>query len=468
MARTISVSRRQVMCSAAAIAMSRVVSAVEVNDAALVNPKPIDDVLTNPGIGFECGLQADRAIKNYPSCSIAYFRFYWDKLEPEEGQYNFALIDDILKRARELGRDLALRFMPMDTSPKAPAWYRAKDKGFTFKVKAAGWEKGLKKGDLVETWAPDFNSAIFLEKQEALVESFGKRYNGHPDIIRMDIGSIGRWGEWHTSGTPVPMPTEANALRVIDWYFKYWSRTPLSALIGYTPGVKHAVKKGAGWRADSLGDWGHFSPTWNHMTNAYPRQVAAGDAQEAWKRGPVTFEAPGSMQELENYVPDKGGGYDAMWKQALEWGASSFNAKSQPIPDAQVAPQERFLKRCGYRLVLRSLRHAKTARAGEALHVQMQWENVGVAPPYTPYVLAIRLTRGGKSVILDTDARLKTWLPGKHEVDAKLQLPKDLPAGEHTLEVGVLDPHYRTPEIKLAIAGRGPEGWYALSGVNVG
>lgn len=31
----------------------------------------------------------------------------------------------------------------------------------------------------------------------------------------------------------------------------------------------HATQHGTGWRADSMGDLGSFSPTWNPMYNAY-------------------------------------------------------------------------------------------------------------------------------------------------------------------------------------------------------
>jgi len=93
-----------------------------------VKPRELDEVLVNPGIGFETGgcFNGDRKVRNYPVCSIAYFRFYWDRLEPEEGRYAFDLIEQLLTKARERGQDLALRFMPMDTDPKAPAWFRAK------------------------------------------------------------------------------------------------------------------------------------------------------------------------------------------------------------------------------------------------------------------------------------------------------------------------------------------------------
>jgi len=447
-----------VLCAAAILALS-----CSGRNQVEVRPKQIDDVLVNPGIGFEtfhC-FNGDKEVKNYPECSIAYFRFYWNVLEPEEGKYNFALIDSLLVLCRERGQDLALRFMPMDTEPKAPKWFIKKAKGYWFTARPGGGGRPIQMGGPPKeikgqkTWGPDFRA-------------FGQRYNGHPDIIRMDIGSVGRWGEWHTSRTPVPMITEENAYKVIDWYFKYWGKTPLSMLIGYVPGLRHAVKKGAGWRADSLGDWGHFSETWCHMINLYPKNLAAADALDAWKRGPVTFEPPGTMEHLELYVPSKGGGYDNMWNQALKWGASSFNAKSRPIPDSQVPSIKRFLKRCGYRFVLRSLVHDRKAAAGKKLHVHLAFENIGVAPPYKNYVLAVRLSKGDKEIILDTDAELKTWLPGTHEVDQSFKLDPALEPGKYDLSVGILDPYYRDPEVKLAIEGRGDDGWYKLSQVEVG
>ncbi|MFZ5501427.1 MAG: beta-galactosidase, partial [Candidatus Micrarchaeota archaeon] len=330
----------------------------------VVQPKEIDDILVNPGIGFETfhRFNGDKEVRNYPMCSIAYFRFYWDQVEPEEGRYAFDKIEALLEKAREHGQDLALRFAPMDTDPHVPAGYRAKAKGFSFATKHPSWHP--KAGQEAQTWAPDFNDPYFLARQEALVQAFGERFNGHPDLIRMDIGSMGRWGEWHTSETPVPMPTEENALKVIDWYLKYWNKTPLSMLIGYVPGLRYAVKKGAGWRADSLGDYGHWGDKWCHMVNSYPRRLAEADAFEAWRRGPVTFEPPGTMEDLERYVPTKGRGYGRMWDQALAWGASSYNAKSNPIPDVQVGPMNRFLKRCGYRFVLRSLQHEAMTQVG--------------------------------------------------------------------------------------------------------
>jgi hypothetical protein len=435
-------------------------------DQQIIEPQATDEILANPGMGFETfhGFNGDDRIKradHYPNCSIAYFRFYWDKLEPQEGTYDFDLIDSLLEQARENKQDLALRFMPTssaDLSKGTPKWYMQKGKGYAY-------TKQGRKG-----WAPDHNDPRFLAKQEELVGALGERYNGHPNIIRMDIGSVGFWGEWHLSHTEpqVPMISEENAARVIDMYLRHWSRTPLSMLIGYVPGLRYAVSQGTGWRADSLGDYGHWSDTWCHMFNAYPQKLAAAGAHAAWKNGPVAFEPPGSMRDLERYVPSRAGGYDRMWSQALQWHGSAYNAKSGSIPASQVASIERFLKRCGYRLALRRLVAPRTLPAKQRrLPVTMDFENAGVAPPYRDYVLALRLTGGRDPVILPCRVQTSEWLPGRHEVAETLTLPEPLADGRYALAVGLLEPTTRRPAVRLANKGADRHGWYHLATVKV-
>jgi hypothetical protein len=126
-----------------------------------------------------------------------------------------------------------------------------------------------------------------------------------------------------------------------------------------------------------------------------------------------------------------------------------------------------LLKRIGYRLVLRELRMPQRVPRGGALPLRMEFENIGVAPPYKDYVLAVRLRAGEKSHILDTDAKLTQWVPGKHQLQTQLPLPKELVAGDYEIALGILDPHYREPEVKLAIEGRGQDGWYRFGNIRI-
>jgi len=64
-----------------------------------VQPREIDEVLDNPGMGFadfHFGFGHPPAPEEYPHPTVAYFRWPWAELEPKEGQYNFALVDRVI------------------------------------------------------------------------------------------------------------------------------------------------------------------------------------------------------------------------------------------------------------------------------------------------------------------------------------------------------------------------------------
>ena len=78
-----------------------------------VEPKEIDDLLANPGMGwqtFHRFADQDPNLAGLPSTS-AYFRLYWSQIEPEEGQIDFGQIDELLRRAKQAGQKLAFRVM---------------------------------------------------------------------------------------------------------------------------------------------------------------------------------------------------------------------------------------------------------------------------------------------------------------------------------------------------------------------
>ena len=57
---------------------------------------------------------------------------------------------------------------------------------------------------------------------------------------------------------------------------------------------------------------------------------------------------------------------------------------------------ESFLKKMGYRFVLRQLTHPAKTQAGGVLCLKSMWENKGVAPPYRQYPRAFRLVPVGR------------------------------------------------------------------------
>jgi hypothetical protein len=46
-------------------------------------------------------------------------------------------------------------------------------------------------------------------------------------------------------------------------------------------------------------------------------------------------------------------------------------------------------------------------------------------------------------------------------------VPENLPEGNYDVRVGILDPRTGQPAIRLAVAGRQPDGWYFMGSLTV-
>jgi hypothetical protein len=267
------------------------------------------------------------------------------------------------------------------------------------------------------------------------------------------------------SGTGVDLPSLETRLAIIDVYCTAFPRTPKVMLIGDEPGMKHAIRKGCGWRADCLGDMGGFSKTWNHMKDFYPQQIKRTGAEDVWKSAPAAFESGWDMRKWKQ----EGWDIHYIFGYGLNYHVSYLNNKSAPIPEETRGEVEGLLRKIGYRLVLRQLEHNKSATPGSSLPISMVWENVGVAPPYRDYLLAFRLTdmESKESFVCVSDTSIKGWLPGEIKTTESVTVPEALEAGQYDLALAGVDPATKNPAVRLAIAGRAEDGWYRLSKVVV-
>ncbi len=446
-------------------ALALILASAPVHDAAsqtvTIRPRESTALLANPGMGwqtFHTFADEDPNLDGLPSSS-AYFRFYWSQVEPEEGEIDFAMFDDLLAHARRAGQKLAFRIMCAGTNSDymhVPAWLK-EEKGCPGSEYTRG-ENG------VTHWVPDMDSPVFKEAHYRLIRELGARYDGHPELDLVDIGTVGLWGEWHMSGTGVDMPSEETCLEIIDRWCAAFPFTPKVMLIGHEKGMVHAVARGCGWRADCLGDMGGFSPTWNHMENMYPVQIEKTGAEEAWRNGPVAWE---SCWHMQKWV-DEGWCVPCIFDYALDYHGSYINNKSAEIPPGRRADVERVLMKLGYRLVLREFTCPVTASPGKPLVVSMNWENAGVAPPYRNHTVAFRLrnlSTGGETVVA-TGISYRSWQPGEFGLTARPVLPAGLAPGTYDLSIGIVDLDKR-PVVNLAIEGRDDAGWYRMTDMRV-
>ena len=66
-----------------------------------------------------------------------------------------------------------------------------------------------------------------------------------------------------------------------------------------------------------------------------------------------------------------------------------------------------------------------------------------------------------------TDADITSWMPGDNIYDDAVFVPYDMPAGEYSLQVGIVDRQTHQPRVKLAIAGKDADGWYTIGKIKI-
>jgi hypothetical protein len=448
-----------------------------------VLPAATDELLANPGMGWETfhtTRDRDGRLPAWIPSTVHYARWGWGRLEPRPGEIDTAFLDKTLQETRAAGQKLAFRVMCCSTrpgEPYQPAWL--KDAGGKVLTVDYGNQKGLT--------IPDLDDPDTLARHLHFIHRLGSRYDGHPDIDHVDLGSVGWWGEWHMSSSEVGrMPSVENCRQIIDTYVSAFRRTPLLMLIGERECLTYATERGTGWRADCLGDMGGFSKNWNHMRNLYPQQVQNAGVEDVWKKAPIAWETCWDMRRWSQ----EDWSLRFIFNYALALHGSYINNKSAPLPPSEeVRPEiERFLRRLGYRLVLKELKHPAQARPGTPLTLAMKWQNIGSAPCYKPYRVAYKLSnQPGQSRTLVGTVTVNQWMPGSVQifneeflkqppdlppgevvaVSDRVTLPADMPAGEYDLAVGVVGEDSAEPVVRLAIQGRASDGWYPLSKITI-
>jgi len=408
-----------------------------------------------------------------PRTTLSYCRWPWAWLEPEKGVYRWDIVDGALRTARERGQTLQTRFQPYtirveyaETPPRSkrhppersvnvPDWY---------------WDTGapwIDKGPYAEH-EPDSNDPLYLEHFGAFIRAFAERYDGHPDLESVDMAYAGFWGESGGNSTP-----EA-AEKLIDIYLESFKRTQLVSMLG-TPGCAHAAartrdgERHVGWRADCFGDLRRPDVPevprdlcFNHTFDAYPKGIAKGGVTDAWRRAPVTMETCGNVATwfLSEYD------LDTIIREGYRYHMSVFMPKSVYFPGPFRERLIEFDKRIGYRYALRQLLMPLEVSPGADVDLEFFVDNVGCAPIYRPYRLAVRFRQGDAASVVMLAQDIREWMPGHTWFAEKITVPAGLEKGEAAFDLAIVD-DVGAPKVWFAIDDRTDDGWHSLTSVDV-
>ncbi len=345
----------------------------------------------------------------YPDCSVAYIRVLWKEFEPNEGQYNYAFIEDILQKAKQNGQTVMFRMMQHSTreSDDVPQWLKRK-------IECPPRPMGERVKDCP-------SDPKFLEYFGRAVRAFGERFDGDPTLAFMDISLPGAWGE----GSHVDLFTRAQLVDFVNIYTDVFKNT---LLIGQTciPWlVAHSNQRTAmGWRADCIG-----KP--NLTYEMLPPKVK--EMGDAWKKGHVSFESYWWLGEWKR----QGWDLDKIIDTLLGWHLSTFNAKSLPIPLEWKDKIDGWVAKMGYHYVIDGVETQESVHRGDNLSLKLFVDNVGVAPIYKHLPLYIRLKGYDFTHELETDVDIRKWIEGKYEEQITVEIPLTMPKGIYELQVGI-------------------------------
>ena len=337
---------------------------------------------SNMPYNYGSKLEPSDTIDYFEGCSTIYLRLPWSMIEPEEGQFNWAIVDTPAQRWVAKGKKVAFRFTTSENWMEyaTPKWvFDAGAKGIRYT-----WGKGL--GEDGKAVDPEFDDPVYLEKLDHFLAAAGKRYDENPNVAFIDVGTYGMWGEGHstlgiwTNGSS-RMPPERTLQVVkthVDLHKKHFPNTLLCISDDVAgagkpgkdfPETDYAFSQGVSLRDDSI------------LVQPAPKSwYHAEMAQKFWPTLPVILEHEHYGSSLKKKAWDLN-----LLKESVEqYHASYMSIHWRPQAewdDCKETIREINL-RLGYRLVPQSVTVPKILNIGEKSSASWTLANRGVAPCY--------------------------------------------------------------------------------------
>ena len=416
-------------------------------------------------------IRDEAVFRTFPGMDHLYLRLAWSYLEPQEGHYDWHRIDEVVERYVPLGYKIAFRITSKETGIY-PGSVGQEEEGVQYAtpawVRRAGAKGTVFGGGRVKSWIPVWDDPVYLEKLSHFQQAFAARYDGQPWVRYVDVGSIGEWGEGHTSfSTKVP-PTVAEVKANIDIFIRHFKKTQVVCtddLIYYGKSgaeVKalydYAVAKGASLRDDSpLVAW-YLQQNLKTWSVSHPQFY-----DPLYLKKPIIFELEHyrSVKKDGNWlgtngtgtIPRHGVSGAEVMRQAIQTMHATYigyhgYAEEWLAENPELSKE--LANRCGYWYFPLCVSVPPRLSAG-INRIGIHWLNKGVAPAYKPFQIALRLVDARNQLVCDLgtlDSGNLSWLPDKVvEESYPVRVPEEVKKGEYLLKIKLFLRGEKVPEL---------------------
>lgn len=386
-----------------------------------------EEVFSNPGQGWA---HYGYKLPDAPAVNFGagYLRLEWAALEPEEGKYNWKLIDDAISYYSSIGLPFYFRIMCTNFHSgsrfSTPKWVFEKGAKF-HEFEGVEYNDASGAGEKSKIHAsPYFNDEIFLKSHRKFIRALARRYDKNPAIGGIDLGSFGNWGEWHCHGIglkdPKMYPFEIRK-QYADMYLENFKTANLFFMTDDAEVLDYCLSKEkkptVGLRRDGVGSPWHFK----RWIGTHPYSSIEKMA-DVWKYKPIFFEFFDSQKSLEER------GWDTLY--SIDWILENHVSLVNDIPFhpkniSRQKPEYKALKKidlfAGARLVATE---SETTYEGGILKIRITGENKGVSKIYLPYRMKYILEDEYGNVVWEKDSACdpRKILPGPFEISDNFEV----------------------------------------------
>jgi len=404
-----------------------------------------EEVLLNPGKGF---VIRDALTSNYDDIiSVGYFRTNWDNIEPIEGQYNWAYLDEKIDFYSQKGKKFAFGIACASSSSTkqylTPKWvFDAGAQYYTAKI-----NENLTQ--IIPVWTDE----IFLEKLNNFITALAERYDGNPNIAYIDIRSYGNWGEQHLG---VIGGTYLTSNQLMDLYIKPFKQAFKKTLLvnpwgdkRYNDVYEWAIQNGITLRRDGIFQYSNGTecmmaygklPTIFEYTHGY-----------GWMKENGYWSQENLLQYVQNGKPSY-----------LEFDPNMYKENKDFC--------RMLANKIGYYFRFKGAEYKNSITTKEQNKIKLNFINEGVAPLYEPCTVYIGLLDENYHLIkkYKTDINPHTWMPNE-DVQENLEIQLDgVEDGTYIISLGLfLNEEDEQPTYLLGNTGKTNEGWYVFGEINI-
>ena len=368
-------------------------------------------------------------------------------------------------------------------------------------------------------YQPNYSNEMLIAAHEYTIKKLAEVYNNDPFIAFVQIGSIGRWGEWNEesnavyidgNGAPDPntsvsVPNAEIADRYVRPYVRNYTKKQLSMRYPHPLGKKYftglhddTVASNKGFNEflaranDTRRVAGEIQPQkqyfWqNNFMHGETSSRRSGDAygdevsgNDKW----VWYSSlPTHSSDVNTYKLESGTTYINSTLKQLEKLHISFykfsvrNSETPPARRTSVAANlKSAMNKIGARLWVSRVDSNATYTKGTTQDITLTWKNDGIAPFNFDWDVEVSLldssgnvvTVNGNPVKAITNPLISKCMPtltNQHTVS--LEIPANLQNGSYKLAVAVLSPYTNEPELELANNEQNYNKRYVMQNISV-